>query len=120
MPRVVHFEISADQPERASRFYATVFGWDIQKWEGPVDYWLASTGEGPGIDGAIKRRPSPDVSTVNTIEVPSLDESLAIVEKSGGTVLMPKTVIPGIGYHAYCRDTEGNIFGIMQSDPGAR
>jgi predicted enzyme related to lactoylglutathione lyase len=121
MPRIVHFEIAADSPERAARFYSGVFGWKIQKWEGPVNYWLVTTGEGePGINGALKERPDPAVSTVNTIEVPSLDEFLAKIKEYGGKVAMSKKAIPGIGYHAYCQDTEGNIFGVMEEDSSAQ
>jgi predicted enzyme related to lactoylglutathione lyase len=120
MNRVVHFEISADDPERAAQFYRSVFSWNIQRWDGPVDYWLAHTGEGIGIDGAIKKRPMPEVSTTNTIEVSSVDEAVEKVKRSGGKMLMPKTPIPGIGYHAYCMDTEGNIFGLMENDPLAK
>jgi catechol 2,3-dioxygenase-like lactoylglutathione lyase family enzyme len=66
MPRVVHFEISVDDPERAIRFYSDVFGWKIEKWEGPMDYWLITTGpeNEPGIDGALIRRQDPAVPTI--------------------------------------------------------
>ncbi|HSD58222.1 MAG TPA: VOC family protein [Methanotrichaceae archaeon] len=120
MSRVIHFEINADQPERAVKFYSDVFGWKIQKWEGPMDYWLVYTGEGPGIDGGLMKRMSPSATTINTVGVPSVDEYLAKIEKSGGKAVMPKTVIPGIGWFAYCQDTEGNVFGIMQEDSSAR
>jgi predicted enzyme related to lactoylglutathione lyase len=121
MPRVIHFEIAADEPERAAKFYSQIFGWKIHKWEGPVNYWLVTTGEGgPGINGALKERPDPAVSTVNTIDIPSLDEFLPRIREHGGKVVMPKRAIPGIGYHAYCQDTECNIFGIMEEDSTAR
>jgi predicted enzyme related to lactoylglutathione lyase len=120
MPRVIHFDISADQPERAVKFYTEVFGWKIQKWEGPMDYWLVYTGEGPGIDGGLSKRMSPSDTTINTIGVPSIDEYTTKIEKSGGKVVMPKTAIPGIGWFASCKDTEGNTFGIMQEDSSAR
>jgi predicted enzyme related to lactoylglutathione lyase len=121
MPRIVHFEINADNPERAASFYKGVFGWKIEKWAGPVDYWLVSTGEESesGINGAIKHR-SDSLTTVNTIDVPSVDEFLQKVASAGGKVVQPRMAIPGIGYHAYCQDTEGNIFGVMQSDTSAR
>ena len=45
MPRVIHFEIPTDDPERAAKFYRNVFGWEIQKWDGPVEYWLVTTGD---------------------------------------------------------------------------
>jgi predicted enzyme related to lactoylglutathione lyase len=120
LPRVIHFEINADQPERAVKFYSDVFGWKIQKWEGPMYNWLVYTGEGPGIDGGLMKRMSPSATTINTVGVPSVDEYLARIEKSGGKAVMPRTAIPGIGWFAYCQDTEGNVFGIMQEDSSAR
>ena len=121
MPRVVHFEIATDSPERAVQFYSEVFGWKIQKWGGPEDYWLCTTGdaEQPGIDGALMRRSKPGWTTVNTIEVPSLDDSIARIVEAGGKVVSPKETIPGVGDFAYCQDTEGNAFGILQSDTKA-
>ena len=120
MPRVIHFEITADEPERAVGFYRSVFDWAVQKWEGPVDYWLATTGaEGePGIDGAIVQRMN-GRGTINSIGVPSVDEYIRKVEAAGGRVAMPKQTVPGVGYVAYCTDTEGNLFGIFQDDPSA-
>jgi len=119
MPRVVHFEIAADDPERATSFYSDVFGWKIDKWDGPQDYWLASTGEGQGIDGAIMRRDANMPPVINTIDVASVDETVAKVESKGGKVAMPKMAVPGVGYMAYLFDTEGNMFGIMQRDESA-
>ena len=118
MSRVIHFELAADDPERAIQFYSKVFGWKIDKWEGQ-DYWLVTTGESstPGIDGAIMPRDPQRPPVVNTIGVDSLDDSVAKVTANGGTVLEPKMPIPGVGYFAYCLDSEGNPFGLMQSDP---
>jgi predicted enzyme related to lactoylglutathione lyase len=122
MPRVIHFEIPADDPERAIKFYTDVFGWQIQGWGGPVDYWLVTTGEKgqSGIDGAIMKRTDAQGSTTNTIEVPDVDEFCQKVVAGGGAVVMSKRAIPGVGYMAYCKDTEGNKFGIMQADPSAQ
>jgi len=121
MPRVVHFEIPADSPERAVKFYQEVFGWQFQKWEGPMEYWMVTTGpEGrPGINGGLLRRQQPGQGTVNTVDVESVDAAVATVEKNGGKVALPKTAIPGVGYLAYGIDPEGNIFGMMQADPNA-
>ena len=120
MPRPVHFEIHADDPERAAEFYEGVFGWQIAKWEGPVDYWLVTTGpeEGPGINGAIMQRVRGG-TTYNTIDVPSVDEYIELILQAGGEVVMQKTVVPRVGYMAYCADTEGNVFGIMEVDETA-
>jgi predicted enzyme related to lactoylglutathione lyase len=121
MSRVIHFEINADNPERAVKFYSKVFGWKIQKWEGGPDYWLATTGaEGEmGINGAILPR-NGMLTTVNTIGVASVDEAIKAVERAGGKMIQPKVPIPGIGYFAYCQDTEGNVFGILQPDMSAK
>jgi uncharacterized protein len=121
MPRIIHFEISADDPTRASVFYESVFGWRINKWEGPVDYWLVSADDSDqtSVNGAIRQRMR-DETTVNTIDVPSIDEFTKRVIDAGGRVVVSKSVVPGVGYHAYCADTEGNLFGIMQQDPSAQ
>ncbi len=116
MPKVNHFELPADDPKRAIKFYTDVFGWKIDKW-GPEDYWLVTAGpeDERGADGAIQRRKDAIAPYVlNTIGVSSIDDSLKKVTKAGGKVMRPKTNIPGIGDFAYCQDTEGTIFGIIQ------
>ena len=125
MPRVVHFEIGVDDPPRAIKFYTDVFGWKIEKWGAPgstMDYWLATTGEKaePGIDGALAPRNEYRQPVVNSISVPSADGSMAKIREAGGQVLTPKMPIPNVGWFALCKDTEGNVFGIMQPDPAAR
>jgi predicted enzyme related to lactoylglutathione lyase len=121
MPRPIHFEIPAENPERAMQFYSTVFGWKFNKWEGPMDYWIISTGQPgePGIDGGLMPRRDPNQPCVNTIGVGNIDGSLKTIEGSGGTCVVPKMAVPGVGWLAYCKDTEGHIFGIMQNDPTA-
>lgn len=121
MGRIVHFEINADDPERAGKFYQDVFGWQVNKWEGPVDYWMAVTGreDEPGINGGIMRRMEPDAGIWNTVEVDDIDAYLARVEAAGGSVHAPKQAIPGVGYQAYCKDSEGNVFGLHQTDTSA-
>ena len=81
--------------------------------------WLIKTGEAPepGIDGAITRRSEGFSSVVNTVGVASVDEVVGKVEANGGTVVMPKMAVPTVGWLAYCADPEGNMFGIMESDP---
>ena len=121
MPRPIHFEIPADQPERASAFYHDVFGWQFQKWDGPMPYWLITTGaEGErGIDGGMMPRQSPGASTVNTIGVESIDATLKTIQAKGGRTAVPKMAVPGVGWLAYCVDTEGNTFGVLQPDEKA-
>ena len=128
MARVGHFEIHADDPSRAITFYQNAFDWHFNKWDGPQDYWLIKTGEAdkPGIDGGLMKRMGPppaDGQAVNayvcTVLSSGVDEDLAKVMSNGGSMAVPKMAVPGIGWLAYVKDTEGNIFGIMQNDPTA-
>jgi predicted enzyme related to lactoylglutathione lyase len=121
MPRPIHFEIPADDPERAIAFYGKVFGWQCQKWEGPIPYWLVQTGSnGAGINGGIHPRAFPGQGPVNTIDVPSCDAAVKQVESAGGKVALPKMAVPGIGWLAYCTDPEGNTFGVLEPDEQAK
>jgi uncharacterized protein len=122
MSKVVHFELPAEDPQRAVAFYEKVFGWSITKWEGPFDYWLVTTGsdDEPGINGAITPRMMPEQVTTDTISVESVDDSLKKIVEAGGTISQPKQAVPGIGYIAYCTDTEGNLFGVIQPDMSAK
>lgn len=122
MPRVVHFEIKAAEPERAAKFYADAFGWKSRKWEGPVDYWMLMTGEEgePGINGGmVKPCEESPAGTTNTIGVPSVDEYIDKITAAGGKITVPKMAIPTVGWLAYFQDTEGNTFGIMEEDESA-
>ncbi len=116
MARVVHFEIPAADPERAVGFYRDLFGWEIQDANVGVPYWLVTTGKDdePGIDGAIMERGGTAGSVVNTIGVDSLEETLARVRELGGSVVSDVTEIPNVGTFAYCKDLDGNLFGVIQ------
>ena len=121
MSRVVHFEIPADDPERAIKFYESVFGWRIEKWEGPIEYWLVMTGpeDEPGIDGGLTRREDPATTIENFIDIKDLDASLKAVRSQGGEITRPRMAVPGVGWLAYIKDTEGNVFGLMERDQNA-
>jgi hypothetical protein len=121
MPRVVHFEIHSADPDTAAKFYSTIFGWKISKWDGPVEYWVVQTGDGPGIDGGLVRRqgeaPTAGAAVnayVCTIAVESLDEMLTTIIVNGGDVVVAKHEIPHVGLLAYFKDRDGNIFGVLQ------
>ena len=128
MPRPVHVEIHAEQPTRAIAFYEALFGWTFTSWGGGgMQYWLVTTGPDgePGINGGlIQRQGTVDgtavIAYVCTIGVTNVDDTLARGLKLGGTVALPKMPIPGVGWLAYLKDTEGNIFGITHSDTDAR
>ena len=127
MPRVVHFEIHASEPERAVNFYKNVFDWQFQKWEGPMDYWVINTGPDgqPGINGGLTRRQGEIdgqavIAYVCTVDVDNVDAYMDRATSNGGQVVVPKMPIPGVGWLVYCKDTEGNIFGMMQADANAK
>ncbi len=121
--RPSHFEIHADNMERAAAFYTEIFGWEFKKWDGPAEYMMIITGdkETPGINGGMVKRmgPRPEGNApvhgyVCTIVVPDIDAILKTILEKGGTMALDKMEIPGAGWLAYCKDTEGNIFGVMQ------
>ena len=122
MPRVIHFEYHCDDVDRAVKFYSEVFGWEITKWDGPEPYWLVKTGEEgqPGINGGFMKRRDPAGAVYNTIDVPSVDDFVRKIEKAGGEIVLPRMAVPGVGWLAYFKDTEGNVSGIMQADQSAR
>jgi predicted enzyme related to lactoylglutathione lyase len=126
MPRVIHFEIHAEDPQRAADFYTQLLGWEFTPWAG-MDYLVIKTGEpgAPGIDGGLLRRQgaidgTAVIAYVCTVDVADLDATLEKALALGGQLALPKMPIPGVGWLAYAKDTEGNIFGMMQNDPSAK
>ncbi len=128
MPRPIHFEIHAERTERAIEFYRALFGWEFSQW-GNEPYWLVRTGEKgtPGIDGGLvpRRGPGPaEMQAVNafvcTVDVADVDANLKRVVELGGSIALPKMPIPTVGWLGYAKDTEGNLFGIMQFDANAK
>jgi predicted enzyme related to lactoylglutathione lyase len=129
MARPIHFEIHASDPERVQDFYRKLFGWQFQKWEGPMEYWLVTTGPDaePGINGGLLRRQGPQAAEgqgvnayVCTVGVDSVNKALGTAGELGGTMAVPKMPVPGMGWLAYVKDPDGNIVGMMQMDPSAR
>jgi len=122
MPKINHFEINADDILRAKDFYENVFKWNIEKWEGPLEYWMITAGEEDeeGINGGLQNRENKDDHIFNYIGVESVDKTLKKVKENGGVILKPKNPIPGVGYYAILKDTEGNRLGIMEEDENAK
>ena len=122
MPKVVHFEINADDSLRAKKFYEDVFNWKIEKWEGPMDYWTIDAGDEDeeGISGGLQKREQPEDQIFNYIKVSSVDSFSKKIEESGGTLESPKITVPGVGNFYMFKDTEGNKLGIMQEDDSAK
>jgi len=125
---VVHFEIPAEDKERANTFYQNTFGWNLAPMQG-MDYTIAITTPSdeqtgmpstPGaINGALFPRTDDLKTPIITIDVEDLDGALSQVESAGGSVVQGKDAVPGMGWYAYFRDTEGNIMGLWQTDSAA-
>ena len=119
--KVIHFEIQADDTARAQKFYENVLGWKIKqamtKEDGGMNYWMIDTGEGPGIGGGMYERGGASEKFYLydcTVNVPDIDKAIAAVKENGGIITKEKAEMPGIGFFAGAKDTEGNRFGLMQ------
>lgn len=123
--RVIHFEVQADDIERAITFYKEVFGWKIEmimkegEGSGTMNYWGIITGKDsiPGINGGMYQRPE-DRKLYNfdcTVDVSDIDKAIKAVKENGGIVRMEKKNMPEVGWFASVTDTEGNMINLMQS-----
>lgn len=120
-PSIVWFEIPADNLERAKAFYGNLFGWKINPFPGTQDYWHIDTaGADDTPDGALMARKQPQQPITNYVSVDSVAGFSKKIEKLGGKICMAKTAVPQMGYFAVCQDTEGNAFGIWESDANAK
>jgi predicted enzyme related to lactoylglutathione lyase len=125
MDKIVHFEIPADDVDRAKEFYGSIFEWELQDYPEmqytivmtvPVDDKQMPTQPGAINGGMMKRSNTTPSSPVLTIEVQSIDEALKKVEAGGGETVTPRTPIPGMGAFAYFKDTEGNTLGLFETE----
>lgn len=118
--RVVHFEIEAKDKDRASKFYADAFGWDMQKQpEEYGGYVMAVTGDPKqpgGINGGLFQVEKKELNAFScVIAVDDINKTMADVKSAGGKVLDEKPVdIPKVGLYLKCEDTEGNRFTLLQ------
>jgi|SRR5581483_1602342 len=126
MPNIAHFAINADDCDRARKFYEQAFGWKFSAWGPPNFYQIetAAKGETQHVRGALQGRRylvpgQPTIGFECTISVDSIDDTAKRVEKAGGTVALPKSIIVGVGALMFFRDTEGNVFGAIQFDSKA-
>ena len=128
MDKVVHFEIPTDDTSRATEFYRSIFGWDLQDMSGQgMDYTIAMTvpvddqqrpTEPGAINGGMMKRSGDTSSPVITIEVASIDDALKRIEDGGGSMVQPRQEIPGMGAFAYFKDSEGNTMGLWETAQG--
>ncbi len=124
MNGVGYFEIQADDPDKAVKFYSEVFGWTFIKEVGlPIDYWRI---EMAGIYGGLLKRPAktppPQFGTnafVCSMQVEDFDETSAKILKNGGQLALEKFAVPGKCWQGYFLDPQGNTFGLFQVDKNA-
>lgn len=118
---IVHFEIPADDIERARKFYQGLFGWQIAPagdQPGGDEYYLIQTEEG-ALGGGMMKRMAPDQRPVFYVDVESVDDHIEKIKQAGGQVVVPKMPVPTMGWFAQALDTEGNVFAVWQNDPNA-
>jgi predicted enzyme related to lactoylglutathione lyase len=118
---LTHFEIYGEQPVGLADFYRNVFGWQVEQIPG-VDYWRIHPGssDAKALNGGLTYRAIPDLSGwMLYIKVASLDETAALVQAQGGSIIRPKTAVPKAGWVTIAADPAKNIFGLWQADPSA-
>jgi hypothetical protein len=118
MHRPIHFEIHVEDPEASNVFFSEVLDWRAERW-GDMPYWLQSTGDGPGIDGAIGAVQDHGQPVVITMDVGDLATARERVVAAGGTITMERMAIPGVGWLIYATDPNGLHFGVLQADESA-
>lgn len=113
---VVHFEIPADDVDKLSRFYTEVFGWEFRKAEMPgMEYWLISTGpEGKSVGGGMYKKRGSDERPRNFIAVDSIDPAIASFKAAGGSEIVGKMEVPGMGWSFIGADPEGNVLALWE------
>ena len=114
--QLVHFELPAEDAGRAKEFWKSLFGWKFREWSGPVEYHMLD-GTEPG--GAIYPSEQPGTGPIVYFGTGDIDKAIARARELGGSA-DDKQPIPGIGWFARCRDTEGNEFSLFQSDESVR
>ena len=123
MAKVVHFEIPFDNKQRAMKFYGDTFGWQLMDMP-EMSYVMAMSVDvdeqhrpkEPGaINGGLFQRPKEAPNPVIYVDVESVEQALGKVKAAGGSVVTPRTPIPGMGAYARIKDTEGNVIGLFES-----
>src|SRR3989344_1368936 len=125
MDKIVHFEIPADNLERANKFYTSIFGWEIKKYpmEGMEYYGVCTVRtdkkhtplEKGAINGGMQKKEKTMPYPLLTINVANIDEAIRRIKSSGGKILKEKTNIGNMGLYSRFQDPEGNILGLWQN-----
>jgi predicted enzyme related to lactoylglutathione lyase len=112
--KIVHVELSAKDRKALSKFYADVFGWEIEHVD-QLNYttFKAGDGVGGGFNPVTDQTPAGTVTVY--IETDDVTASLKDVQKAGGTILVPEAEIPGMGKFGMFRDPQGNMIGLYKA-----
>src|SRR5258708_859843 len=113
------FEIEVADIKRATKFYETIFGIEMTPMEmmGMKMALFPYDGSKGTVGGALVQsqmhKPGPTGAIIYLNANPDLALALGRVEKTGGKISMPKTLIDeNTGCMALFTDTEGNIVGL--------
>lgn len=112
---VAFFEVISPNQERAQKFYAELFGWQVNPDPAMGGYALVDTGAGEGaIGGGIGTSDDPaDAGVKIYMRVDDLDTYMNRAEELGGTRVMPPMDLPGdFGRIAVIADPDGNRVGL--------
>jgi uncharacterized protein len=114
---IVHFEIPANDVARLRDFYADCFGWTFEDSKVPgMEYWRISTGpEGKSVGGGMYKRMGPDDRPRNFIGVDAIDEAIARFKAAGGSQIVEKMEVPGMGWSFIGADPEGNVIALWEA-----
>lgn len=118
MPFINYVELNVPKASKSAEFYKAVFDWKLEAW-GDDDYLVAQHGDEPGIDSALRTAPDGQPLTVAIITVPDIDASIAAVQAAGGSIVVEKFPIEGVGHAAYFKDPDGMIVGLHQTGDGS-
>lgn len=117
---LAHFAINADDLDRARAFYQAAFGWKFAAWGPPGFYLIEGAGTLAALQGRRALQPGKKTNAFEcTIAVSSIDETEKAILAAGGKIVLPRSVIVGVGTLIFFEDPEGNVFGAMQYDQRA-
>lgn len=129
MDPLVHFEIPVDDVEVSRKFYGDIFGWKLTDWpmpDGsvyigvhttPIDETTRVPLKPGAINGGIMKKNEHVKAPVFAMTVASIDEKLKMIEAAGGSTVMPKIDMMGMGFYAYAKDPSGNVIGLWEDLP---
>ncbi len=123
MATIVHFDLPAEDLERAASFYGKLLGWKFERMPGPMEYFGITTFDDqgrPSLGGGMGKKNEWDTGITNYIGVGSVEDTLKRLVELGGKVVLPRTEVGEFGYLAVCLDTEGNKFGLWENKPDSR